>query len=352
MSRFFSDKYSALDPYVPGEQPREMRYVKLNTNESPYSPPPEVAEAVAAACGNLNLYPDPECTGLREMLAGLHGVAPENILPVNGSDEALNFIFMAFGDAAHPFMFPDITYGFYPVFCRLNAVPFEEIPLKEDFTVRAEDYAGAGKNIVLANPNAPTGLALPVKDIEHIVASNPDNVVVIDEAYVDFGGESCIPLTKKYDNLLAVQTFSKSRSMAGIRLGFAVGSAALIADLHTVKDSTNPYNVSRLAQAAGEAALGVNEVFMTNCRAVVETRGYTAEKLKTMGFSVLPSLANFLFARHPDVSGETLYRELKARGVLVRHFDKPRIRAYNRITIGTREQMDVFLAATEKIVKK
>ena len=352
MSRFFSDKYSALDPYVPGEQPREMRYVKLNTNESPYPPPPEVTEAVAAACAQLNLYPDPECTVLREMLAGLYGVAPENVLPVNGSDEALNFIFMAFGDASHPFVFPDITYGFYPVFCRLNAVPFEEMPLQEDFTVCVEDYTGAGKNIVLANPNAPTGLALPVEEIERIAASNPDNVVVIDEAYVDFGGESCIPLTKKYDNLLVVQTFSKSRSMAGLRLGYAVGSAALIADLHTVKDSTNPYNVSRPAQAAGEAALGINDHFMANCRAVAETREYTAGKLKAMGFSVLPSLTNFLFARHPDVAGEALYRELKAQGVLVRHFDKPRIRAYNRITIGTREQMDVFLAATEKIIRK
>ena len=351
MSRFFSEKYSALDPYVPGEQPRDMRYVKLNTNESPYPPPPEVAEAAAAACSRLNLYPDPDCTVLREMLGELHGVAPENVLPVNGSDEALNFIFMAFGDASHPFIFPDITYGFYPVFCRLNAVPFEEIPLQEDFTVRVEDYTGAERNIVIANPNAPTGLALTVEDIERIVASNPDNVVVIDEAYVDFGGETCIPLTKKYDNLLVVQTFSKSRSMAGLRLGYAVGSAALIADLRAVKYSTNPYNVGCLTQAAGQAALRVNEFFMANCREIAETRGYTAEKLKAMGFSVLPSLANFLFASHPDVPGETLYRELKARGVLVRHFDKPRIRAYNRITIGTRGQMDVFLAAAEEIVK-
>ena len=351
MSRFFSDKYSVLDPYVPGEQPREMEYVKLNTNESPYPPPPEVTAAGAAVCARLNLYPDPECTVLREMLADLYGVTPENVLPVNGSDEALNFIFMAFGDASHPFVFPDITYGFYPVFCRLNAVPFEEIALQEDFTVRVEDYTGVGRNIVLANPNAPTGLALAVEEIEHVAASNPDNVVVIDEAYVDFGGESCIPLTKKYDNLLVVHTFSKSRSMAGARLGYIVGNAALIADLYTIKDSTNPYNVSRPAQAAGTAALGVNDVFMDNCRAVAETRAYTAEKLQAMGFSVLPSLANFLFVCHPDISGEALYRELKARGVLVRHFDKPRIREYNRITIGTRGQMDIFLAATERIVK-
>lgn len=352
MSRFFSDKYSALDPYVPGEQPRDMRYVKLNTNESPYPPPPEVAEAVAAAYTRLNLYPDPDCTALREMLAELHGVSPENILPVNGSDEALNFIFMAFGDAKRSFMFPDITYGFYPVFCRLHAIPFEEIPLNEDFTVRVEDYAGAGKNIVLANPNAPTGLALTLEEIERIAASNPGNVVVIDEAYVDFGGKSCIPLTKKYENLLVVQTFSKSRSMAGLRLGCVVGSTTLIADLRAIKYSTNPYNVGCLTQAAGQAALGVNEHFMANCREVVETRDYTAEKLKAMGFSVLPSLGNFLFARHPNISGEALYRELKARGVLVRHFDKPRICEYNRITIGTREQMDVFLSATEEIIKK
>lgn len=350
MSRFFSGKYAALEPYVPGEQPRERQYVKLNTNESPYPPSPLVQERVAERCGSLNLYSDPECALLREKLAARLGVRPENVLPANGSDEALNFAFMAFGDMSHPFAFADITYGFYPVFCALNGVPFEEIPLREDFSIDPSDYIGIGKNIVIANPNAPTGLALPRPELERVIASNPGVVVVIDEAYVDFGGESCVPLIEKYDNLLVTQTFSKSRSLAGARLGFAVGCASLIADLNTVKYSTNPYNVNSMTLAAGAAALDDDRYYMSNCRKIAETREYVSRELRASGFEVPQSRANFVFCKAPGVSGAELYSRLRARGVLVRHFGRERIADYNRVSIGTREQMDLFLDAVRDIL--
>lgn len=352
MSRFFSQKYRTLEAYVPGEQPRDMRYIKLNTNESPYPPSPLVLERVAEQCRCLNLYSDPECTALRAKLAALLGVGPENVLLTNGSDEALNFIFMAYGDPEHPFIFPSITYGFYPVYCRLNGIPYEEIPLREDFSIDVDDYIAAGKNIVIANPNAPTGIALSPSEIERIVASDPDHVVVIDEAYVDFGGESCLPLIEKYPNLLVVQTFSKSRSMAGARLGFAVGCRELIADLDTIKYSTNPYNIGRMSMAAGEAAIDDNGYYMENCRTVARTRERTADRLRDLGSAVLPSRANFLFASSPYISGLELYRRLKARGILVRRFDKPRIGDHVRITIGTPEQMDTFLKETAAILSE
>ena len=350
MSRFFSEKYASLEAYTPGEQPRDMRYVKLNTNESPYPPSKRVLETVAGEAGRLNLYSDPECTELRESLAGLFGVRKENVIVSNGSDEALNFIFMAYGDSAHPFCFPDITYGFYPVFAALNGVPYEEKLLNDDFTVKVEDYVACGKNVVIANPNAPTGISLGLGDIERIASSNPENIVVIDEAYVDFGGGSAIQLTKKYPNLIVTGTFSKSRSMAGARLGFAVADEELMRDLNTIRYSTNPYNVNRMTLAAGAAAVADNDYYMDNCRKIIETREYTAKKLTEMGFSVLPSKANFVFTKSDKISGGELYRELKARGVLVRHFTSPRIAEYNRISIGTREEMDVFLQKTEEIL--
>lgn len=352
MSRFFSEKYARLKPYTPGEQPKRRQYVKLNTNESPYPPSPLVQKRVAEQCAGLNLYSDPECAVLREKLAARLGVRPENVLPSNGSDEALNFAFMAFGDAAHPFAFADITYGFYPVFCALNAVPYEEIPLREDFSADPSDYIGIGKNIVIANPNAPTGLALPRAELERVIASNPDSVVVIDEAYVDFGGESCVPLIEKYDNLLVTQTFSKSRSLAGARLGFAVGCAPLIADLNTVKYSTNPYNVNSMTLAAGAAALDDDGYYMSNCREIAETRDYVSRELRALGFEVPRSRANFVFCRAPGVSGAEMYGRLRARGVLVRHFDSERISDYNRVSIGTREQMDFFLGAVRDILNE
>ena len=270
----------------------------------------------------------------------------------NGSDEILNFAFMAFCDAAHPIVFPDITYGFYPVFAALSDIPYEVIPLMPDFSVRISDYIGVGKNIVIANPNAPTGLALSVAEIEKIVASNPDHVVMIDEAYVDFGAESVVPLIHKYDNLLVTQTFSKSRSMAGARLGFGIGCADLISDLRTIKYSTNPYNVNRMTMAAGTAALLDNDYYMDNCRKIMETREDTKRELEALGFAVTDSKANFLFASSDKIEGEALYRELKRRGILIRHFGAERIRNYNRITVGTPAQMAALIREIKSILRR
>ena len=352
MSRFFSKKYKNLEAYTPGEQPRDMQYVKLNTNESPYPPSPSVAEAVLAEAGKLALYSDPECTELIKEAVKVFGVEKSQILMTNGSDEILNFAFMAFCDDEHPIVFPDITYGFYPVFAELNGIPYEKIPLKDDFSIDVNDYIGIGKNIVIANPNAPTGLTLSLDEIEQIVKSNPDNIVIVDEAYVDFGAESAVKLIGKYDNLLVTQTFSKSRSMAGARLGFGIAAASLIADMQTIKYSTNPYNVNRMTMAAGAAALRENDYYMENCKKIVETREYTKRELEKLGFFVTGSKANFLFAKSDRIDGGELYKELKKRGVLVRHFSAEKIAQYNRITVGTKEQMDVFLEKTKEILNE
>lgn len=352
MSRFFSKKYSNLEPYTPGEQPANVeKLVKLNTNECPY-PPSEKAKAYAAAhTRELNLYSDPLCKELNETLAELYGVDPDEILMNNGSDETLNFAFMAFCDEDHPAVFPNITYGFYPVFAQLNHIPYEEIPLNADFTINVDDYCGIHKTIFIANPNAPTGICLTLEEIERILQSNPDNVVVIDEAYVDFGGTSAVGLIHKYENLLVVQTFSKSRSMAGARLGFGIGCKKLIQDLNTIKYSTNPYNINSMTMAMGIGLLKDNETTLANCEKIKEIRAYTTKVLKEMGFQVLDSSANFVFAMTPDMDGGALYEALKQRGVLVRHFTKPEIAQYNRITIGTKEQMDVLFAALKEILK-
>lgn len=352
MSRFFSKKYSSLVPYTPGEQPKDVKYIKLNTNESPFPPSERVLEAVAKEANSLQLYSDPECTALHSAIAELYGVKSEEVLATNGSDEILNFAFMAFSDKERPIVFPDITYGFYPVFAEINNIPYEKIPLKEDFTVDVNDYIGINKNIVIANPNAPTGICLPLSQIERIVASNPDNVVIIDEAYIDFGGESAIPLTQKYDNLIVTRTFSKSYSMAGARLGFGIANKSLIADMNTIKYSTNPYNVNRMTQWAGTAAILDNDYYMANCKKIIEAREYTRERLESLGFTVLSSSANFLFAKSDKIGGEELYLTLKSRGILVRHFTSPRIKDFNRITVGTMEQMNALLTQIESILEE
>jgi len=352
MSRFLTQKFASLEPYVPGEQPQDLRLIKLNTNESPYPPAPRVRQAAAEQASCLNYYADPDCTALREKLAQVCGTAPENVFVTNGSDEALAFLLQAFGDEGHPFCFPDLTYSFYAILCRFYGVPFTEIPLQADFTVDPADYRSARGHLLLANPNAPTGFALPVEAIERIACENPDRLVVVDEAYVDFGWESCIPLTKALDNVLVVQTFSKSRSLAGGRLGFAVGCEALIADLNALKAAANPYSVNRMTLACGLAALEEADYCRENCRRIIETRADTTKRLRELGFSVLPSQTNFVLAEHPAVSGEALCGKLRARGILVRHFDHPRIANYNRITIGSREQMDVFLQAVNDILSE
>lgn len=352
MSRFFSNKYSSLEAYVPGEQPKDRRYVKLNTNESPYPPSPEVINAVKEEAGRLQLYSDPECTPLISACAKLFGVHKDQILMTNGSDEILNFAFMAFCDREHPIVFPDITYGFYPVFAKLNGIPYREIPLEDNFEIDYRDYLNVGANVVIANPNAPTGLSLPLWQIEEIVKSNPNNVVIIDEAYVDFGADSALGLIDRYDNLLVTQTFSKSRSMAGARLGFGIGNKDLINDLNTIKYSTNPYNVNRMTIAAGAAALESNGYYMDNCNKIIETRTSTIERLKELGFTVLDSKANFVFAKNDRKNGAELYSALKKNGILIRHFNKKRISEYIRITIGTPDEMDALISSLEYILKE
>lgn len=352
MSRFFTEKYSNLVPYTPGEQPKDMKYVKLNTNESPFAPSEAVIKAATDEAGKLQLYSDPVCSDLTKKLAEIHGVEFNEVLATNGSDEILNFAFMAFCDSKKPIVFADITYGFYSVFADLNNIPYEIIPLSEDFSINVNDYIGINKNIVIANPNAPTGKYLEKSDIEKIVKSSPNNVVIIDEAYIDFGGESAVSLVHKYDNLLVTGTFSKSRSLAGGRLGFGIGNKELINDLNTIKYSTNPYNVNRMTQAAGLAALNDNKYYMDNCKIIIENREFTEKALRELGFDVIPSKANFVFAKSDKISGEELYKKLKSKGILVRHFTKERIKEYNRITIGTREQMDALICAIKEIFKE
>ncbi len=352
MSRFFSDKFKNLKSYVPGEQPKDRSYIKLNTNESPYPPSKGVMSAVADEAKDLMLYSDPDCKKLVDAFCKVYKIDAGRVVFGNGSDEILNFAFMAFSDDKRPLAFADITYGFYPVFANLSSIPYEEIPLNENFEICVDDYIGINKNIVIANPNAPTGIALPLCDIERIVRSNPDNIIIVDEAYVDFGGESAVGLTEKYSNLLVVGTFSKSRSLAGGRLGFGVGCQELISDLNTIRFSTNPYNINRMTMSAGAAALSENLYYMDNANKIIKTREYVKNSLQEMGFEVTDSSANFLFARSYEIAGEELYLKLKESGVLIRHFTKDRIKEYNRITIGTREEMDTFLLKTKKILEE
>ncbi len=344
-----SRRFDRLTPYTPGEQPVDKPYVKLNTNESPFPPSDKAVAAAKAELEWLHLYPDPTCGKLRKALAQRYGVTPDRVMVGNGSDEVLSFAFMAYGDAG--VAYPDITYGFYRVFADLYGLEAVEMPLKEDFTIDVNDYKGLHRTIFIANPNAPTGLCLTRDQIEEILAANPGNVVVVDEAYVDFGGESAVGLTSKYDNLLVTGTFSKSRSMAGARLGFGIASPALIRDLETLRYSTNPYNLNRTTLAAGLGQLADEETTRKNCQAIVDNREYTTEKLTEMGFSVIPSRANFVFATHPGIGGKELYLRLKEAGILVRHFDTVRLKEYNRITIGSHEQMDALLAAIKSILE-
>ena len=351
MSRFLIDRLSSLAEYVPGEQPKDKKYIKLNTNESPFAPSKKVQQAInGSVVDDLKLYCDPECTTLTDAFCSVYGVEPKNVIFGNGSDEILNFCFAAFFSEQNPVVFPDITYGFYKVFADLYPISYTEIPLGKNYEIEINDYIGIGKNIVIANPNAPTGLYLSVKEIEKIVESNKDNVVVIDEAYIDFGGDSCYPLTKKYDNLIVTGTFSKSRSLAGARLGFAIANEQLIKDLNKIKFSTNPYNINALTQAVGTAVLKDNDYYMDNCKRIVQNREFTTQELKKRGFRVLESKANFVFASHCEKSGEYLYQKLRESGILIRFFYKERIDNFLRITIGTKEQMDALICALDEIL--
>ena len=352
MSRFLSPRLAGVTPYTPGEQPQDQKYIKLNTNESPYPPSPAVVEAISKAeVEKLRLYSDPACADLLDAAAKHFGLKPNQIMPGNGSDENLFFALRAFCDETHPLAYADITYGCYGVWCGLMHIPSDIVPLKADFTLDPADYCGRNETIVIANPNAPTGLALPRSAMEGILKANPNHVVIVDEAYVDFGGESCVPLIDRYDNLLVVQTFSKSRQLAGARLGLAMGNETLIADLNRVKFSLNPYNINRLTLKAGQAALEDTAYFDQTRTAIIETREWTKRQLEQRGFACTESRSNFLFAESRRQDGGTLYRKLKEKGVLVRHFDAPRIANRLRITIGTPEEMQALLAALDEILE-
>lgn len=344
-------RYSNLEPYTPGEQPQDRSYIKLNTNESPYPPSESVLRVMKREeAENLRLYSDPQAKKLKQALADFYDVKPENVFVSNGSDESLNFSFMAFAQEGGQVAFPAVSYGFYPVFAELHHLKMNAIPLKEDFTIDPKDYENIGMPVVIANPNAPTGLMLTPDQIEEIAKSNPDQVVLIDEAYVDFGAETVIPLTKKYDNLLAVQTYSKSRSLAGARLGYAIGDAELIRDLETVKYSTNPYNVSRLTLELGYQALQDPDYYRANCQKIMDSRAWTIAELRKRGFQVLESKTNFVFARTDAKAGKNLYLELKDQGILVRHFDDPKITDWVRITIGSQDQMEALIEKLDVIL--
>ncbi len=352
MSRFLSKEQSHLTPYTPGEQPKDMQYIKLNTNESPFPPSNKAIEYAEEAAKMLQLYPDPTCSTLAKEFADTVGVSPDEVLFGNGSDEILQYCFLGFCGRDQGAAFPDITYGFYRVFAELYHIPYKEIPLKDDLTIDIKDYFNIGKTVFIANPNAPTGIPLSLENIREILDNNKNSLIIIDEAYVDFGGESAIPLIKEYDNLLVVQTFSKSRSMAGARLGMAIGNAALISDLNMIKYSLNPYNINRMTMAAGIGTLKDGEYTRKNCQSIIEAREYFCTEIECLGFTYLPSKTNFVFAKHGKISGKTVYEELKKKGVLVRHFSSPRLDSYNRITIGTKDQMEATVSILKEIIEE
>lgn len=399
MSRFLSKASESLLPYTPGEQPQGRKFIKLNTNECPYPPSPKVAEAIlagyeeiAAGCGtagaadmaeqaetagcgcnagateagkmaekaarvmppelaNLRLYSDPEERVLIEAIADHYGVGTNQVIAGNGSDEILGFAFRAFCDQNAPLQFADLTYGFYPALCGLYGIPFKAVPLEEDFTLNIEPYKNCGNNVIIANPNAPTGMSLPLSAIEEVAASNPDRVVMVDEAYVDFGGESCVSLLPKYENLVIIQTFSKSRSLAGARVGFAIANPELIADMNRIKYSFNPYNVNRLSILAGAAAIRDWDYTKECTGRICKTREKTTEALRALGFTVLDSKTNFIFAKSGDMPGKVYFDGLREAGILVRRWDSERIKDYVRISIGSEEEMETFVEETKKLVE-
>ena len=353
MSRFISKEADALAPYTPGEQPQDQQYIKLNTNESPFPPSPKVMKALTRAeVLKLNLYSDPTCAALNAAIAKHFELQPENVLSGNGSDEVLAFAFRAFCGEGKGVAFADITYGFYKSQVALFGLEATHIPLREDFTLNVDDYMDFPGTIVIANPNAPTGIAVPRTDIQRLLEADPDRVVIVDEAYVDFGAESCVPMIFRYDNLLVVQTMSKSRSLAGGRVGYALGSPALIEALNRVKYSFHPYNVNRLSMLAGAAAVEDDAYFQKCTAAVAGNREWTRKELEALGFTVLPSSANFLFAKRDSIPGGELYRRLKENGILVRWFDADRIRDYVRITIGSLEQMVALVDQLDQMMQE
>jgi histidinol-phosphate aminotransferase len=351
MSRFWSPIVHELTPYVPGEQPKISNLIKLNTNENPYGPSPRALAAMQAASSeSLKLYPNAESAIIKEAVARFYDVPADWVFVGNGSDEVLAHAFAALLNHEQPLLFPDISYSFYPVYCGLFGINYQQIPLADDFSIRTADYLRDCGAIIFPNPNAPTGHALPAATIEALVAAHPDQVVVIDEAYIDFGGETVVPLVKKYPNLLVVQTLSKSRSLAGLRVGFAIGSPELIEALVRVKDSFNSYPLDRVAQAGAAAAIDDVEYFESTCKAVIRSREALVANLEKLGFEVIPSAANFVFARHPQRDAAELAKELRERAIIVRHFKQPRIEQFLRISIGTDAECAALTTALGEIL--
>ncbi|MCI9649812.1 histidinol-phosphate transaminase [Oscillibacter sp.] len=353
MKNFLSAEARGLAPYTPGEQPRDQQYIKLNTNESPFPPSLKVVKALSRAeLLKLNLYSDPACTQLNAAIAAHYGLHPANVISGNGSDEILAFAFRAFCGAGQPVAYADVTYSFYQSQAALFGLEAKVIPLREDFTLNVDDYMDFPGAIVIANPNAPTGMAVPRQDIQRLLEANPDRVVIVDEAYVDFGGESCVPMIFRYDNLLVTQTMSKSRQLAGGRVGFALGGEALIEALNRVKYSFNPYNINRLSLIAGTAAMEDDAYFQSCCETVRKNRAWLVEELEGLGFAVLPSSANFVFARCGRLPGGELYRRLKESGILVRWFDRERVRDFVRITVGSMEQIGALVDELARMLEE
>ena len=338
-------------PYTPGEQPKIQNIIKLNTNENPYPPAPAVAEAIKNMdVDRFKKYPDPSCSVLVDAIADFYNVSSDKVFVGVGSDDVLAMAFLTFFNSDKPVLFPDITYSFYDVWANLYRIPFKQIPLNEDFTITKEDYFGENGGVVIANPNAPTGVELPLKDIEEILQKNRDVVVIVDEAYIDFGGESALPLIDKYDNLLVVQTFSKSRSMAGMRIGYAFGNEKLIKYLSDVKYSFNSYTMNTPTLELGALAISNRDYFDKTRNMVIGTRERVKKELKNLGFEFADSKTNFIFAKHPDKSGKEIFAYLRSRGIIVRRFDLPRIDEYLRISIGTDEEMDTLIRALKEII--
>lgn len=354
MNRFWSPVVQTLTPYTPGEQPQMERLVKLNTNESPYGPSPKALAAINEQnTDDLRLYPDPEGAALKKAIADLHGLDPKQVFLGNGSDEVLAHVFLGLLKQSKPIQFPDITYSFYPVYCKLFGIDYQTVALGPNFEIKTENFKTPNGGVIFPNPNAPTGRAIPRSDIEALLSRNTDSVVVIDEAYVDYGTESCIPLLRGSacpENLLVVHTLSKSRALAGLRVGFAVGHPALIEGLERVKNSFNSYPLGRLAQAGAIAAIEDQAHLESTSKKVIQTRDRLVSELSSLGFDTLPSTANFIFTRHPNHAGAKLYQSLRDRGIIVRHFKSPRIEQFLRITIGTDDQTNELISALKEIL--
>jgi histidinol-phosphate aminotransferase len=353
MSKFWNERVQKLDPYVPGEQPKDKKYVKLNTNENPYPPSPKVVEAIKQAVNDqLRLYPDPNADELRKTAAEHFQLDPDQIFVGNGSDEVLAFSFMSFFSAENPVAFADITYSFYKVYANLCLLSPKIIPLNEDFSLPVKAFCEPNGGVVIPNPNAPTGRGVSLSEVKEILEANKDHIVIIDEAYIDFGGESVIPFINDYPNLLVIRTLSKYSSLAGIRVGYALGQKELINGLNRVKNSFNSYTIDRLALAGAKAAIEEDTYYREMAKKIVTTREQTVKRLQDIGFTVVPSQSNFIFASHKEVDAEVIFHALRDRGVLVRYFKQPRISNYLRITIGTDEEMDKLIDALKLILKK